>query len=159
VPADPPSAVDTFALMEGSGVFVSVAKAREFIPIALIEELKLVPYFYGGLYELPPGQTTNLHIEAEDDLERCQVFVLVMPLSPRGKLAERPWGCSQLDVQTRIGKIKGFLYLPLVESIPESEDISTEIILPPYAVIRNAPNCQSLNSILRQDLLSLMQTH
>jgi hypothetical protein len=144
-----------FVLKEGSGVFVSVARACDFFPLQLIQDLKLVPFVYKGLEPLEPGHTTHLHQEAESDLQNCQVFVVVMPLSARGRIGNLVWGYAELDLLTRAG-MKGFLYLPLVESIPVSHDLAIEFILPPYAVVRNAPNCERLSEMLREDLRSLM---
>ena len=144
---------------EGSKIFVSIAKACDFFPLLLIQELKLVPFVYKGLEDLeglPPGQTTSVHIEAKADLQNCQVFVLVLPLSPRGKIGGRAWSLAEFDLLTRAG-MKGFLYLPLVENIPESKDSSMDFFLPPYATIRNASDCESLNEILKHDLLCLMK--
>ena len=147
-----------FFLEEGSKIFVSVAKACNFFPLVLIQKLKLVPFVYQGLEELPAGKTSNIHIEAKVDLQNCQVFVLVLPLSASGRIGKTAWGLAEFDLLTRAG-MKGFLYLPLVESLPESKDESTDFFLPPYATIRNAPDCDSLNEMLKQDLLGLMKRH
>lgn len=143
---------------EGSKIFVSVANVCKFFPLVLIQQLKLVPFVYQGLEELPEGRTTNTHIEAQADLQNCQVFVLVLPLSASGRIAEIAWGFGEFDLLTRAG-MKGFLYLPLVENIPESKVASMDFFLPPYATIRNAPDCESLNEMLKQDLLGLMKRH
>jgi len=150
-----PPGNNPFILKEGSGVFVSVAKSCDFFPLQLIQDVKLVPFVYKGLEELLPGRASNIHVEARADLERCQVFVVVLPLTARGMVGDRVWGYTELDILTRAG-MKGFLYLPLIEGLPESQDVCMESFLPPYATIRNAPDCQSLNEILRQDLLALM---
>jgi hypothetical protein len=145
-----------FCLEEGSNIFVNVAKTCDFFPLVLIQELKLVPFVYQGLEELAQGLTSSIHIEAKTDLQKCQVFVLVLPLSARGRIGERAWGLAEFDLSTRAG-MKGFLYFPLVENIPESKDVSMDFFLPPYATIRNAPDCESLNDMLKQDLLRLMR--
>jgi len=144
-------------LREGSNVFVSVANSCDFFPLQLIRDLNLVPFVYKGLEDLPPGRTSNIHAEAEAEIQKCLVFVVVLPLSARGKICDRVWGYTKLDILTRAG-MKGFLYLPLVESIPISQDLALEFILPPYATIRNAPDCQSLYEMLKQDMLTLMKS-
>ena len=114
-----------FFLEEGNKIFVSVAKVCNFFPLVLIQELKLVPFVYQGLEELPAGKTTNIHIEAKVDLQNCQVFVLVLPLSASGRIGKTAWGLAEFDLLTRAG-MKGFLYLPLVESLPESKCMANQ---------------------------------
>ena len=89
---------DPFTLKEGSGIFVSVARRRDFSPLQLIQDLKLVPFVYKGLEELLPGRTSSIHLEAEADLQKCQVFVVVLPLSARGRVGDRVWGYKELDI-------------------------------------------------------------
>ena len=146
----------TLALKNGDAVFVSVAGVCDFSPYRVIEELGLVPFVYKGLQELPSGQTSNIHIEAGGDLQRCQAMVIVRPVSARGRVGHGVWGCAQLDVVTRAGLV-GFLYLPLVESLKEDEEMPGEFVFPPYAFVRSAPDCKSLEQMLKSDLKALLE--